>query len=149
MVARFALLLVIALSGVVRADTDVSAWEQIQADEEIELDDLVWQARPVVVFADSENDPRFAQQIDFLEARAKDLLERDVVVFTDTDPSLDSPLRETLRPRGFMLVLIGKDGDVKLRKPFPWDVRELSRSIDKMPMRQREIRERRAPAMEN
>jgi hypothetical protein len=41
-----------------------------------------------------------------------------------------------------MLTLIGKDGEVKLRKPFPWDVREISRSIDKMPMRQREIRER-------
>ena len=53
------------------------------------------------------------------------------------------PLREKLRPRGFMLVLIGKDGGVKLRKPFPYNVRELSRNIDKMPMRQREIRERR------
>jgi hypothetical protein len=38
-------------------------------------------------------------------------------------------------------VLVGKDGGNKLRKPFPWDVREISRSIDKMPMRQREIRE--------
>jgi hypothetical protein len=40
-----------------------------------------------------------------------------------------------------MLTLIGKDGGVKLRKPFPWDVREITRSVDKMPMRQREIRE--------
>lgn len=40
-----------------------------------------------------------------------------------------------------MLTLMGKDGNVKLRKPFPWHVREITRSIDKMPMRQREIRE--------
>ena len=40
-----------------------------------------------------------------------------------------------------MLTVIGKDGGVKLRKPFPWDVRELSRSIDKMPLRQQEIRD--------
>ncbi len=52
-----------------------------------------------------------------------------------------SDLRTKLRPRGFMLVLMGKDGEVKLRKPLPWTVRELSRSIDKMPMRQREERE--------
>jgi len=38
-----------------------------------------------------------------------------------------------------MLVLIGKDGGVKLRKPFPWNVREISRVIDKMPMRRQEI----------
>ena len=40
-------------------------------------------------------------------------------------------------------VLIGKDGTVYLRKPFPWSVREISRSIDKMPLRQQEIRDRR------
>jgi len=37
-------------------------------------------------------------------------------------------------------VLIGKDGNVKLRKPFAWGMRELSRVIDKMPMRQQEIK---------
>ena len=42
-----------------------------------------------------------------------------------------------------MLVLIGKDGSVYLRKPFPWSVREIGRSIDKMPLRQQEIRDRR------
>ena len=51
------------------------------------------------------------------------------------------PRRRKFRPRGFMLTLIGKDGEVELRKPFPWDVREISRSIDKMPLRQQEIRD--------
>ena len=49
--------------------------------------------------------------------------------------------RLRMRPRGFMLVLVGKDGGIKLRKPRPWDVREITRSIDKMTIRQREIRE--------
>ena len=40
-----------------------------------------------------------------------------------------------------LLVLVGKDGQIKLRKPFPWDVRELSNSIDKTPLRQQEIRD--------
>lgn len=108
-----------------------------------DLNEFVWENRPIVVFADSPNDPNFRQQIEFLEERADELAERDVIVMTDTDPSTDSALRQQLRPRGFMLVLVGKDGSVLLRKPFPWDVRELMRTIDKMPIRQREIRERR------
>ena len=68
---------------------------------------------------------------------------RDVVVFVDTDPKARSALRKKLRPRGFMLAIIGKDGQIKLRKPLPWDVRELTRSIDKMPLRRQEIDEAR------
>ncbi|MCH2163126.1 MAG: DUF4174 domain-containing protein [Marinovum sp.] len=109
-----------------------------------ELAEFSWVKRPVIVFADSEADPRFVQQMQLLEADLGELAEREIVVLTDTDPSTLSPLREKLRPRGFMLVLIGKDGGVKLRKPLPWSVRELSRTIDKMPMRQQEIRDRRA-----
>lgn len=71
------------------------------------------------------------------------LEERDVVVLTDTDPSARAPLRQKLRPRGFALVVIDKDGGVKLRKPTPWSVRELTRTIDKMPTREQEVRERR------
>lgn len=110
----------------------------------LDIDELVWLARPVVVFADSPNDPRFRQQIDLLRARPEDLAERDVIILTDTDPAAQSALRMRLRPRGFMLVLIGKDGEVELRKPAPWDVREITRSIDKMPLRQQEIEDRRA-----
>ncbi len=99
--------------------------------------------RPVIVFADSPADPRFSEQITLLESQIEELQKRDVVILTDTDPEALSPLRKKLRPRGFMLVLVGKDGTVYLRKPFPWSVRELSRSIDKMPLRQQEIRDRR------
>jgi len=66
-----------------------------------------------------------------------------VVVLMDTDPAARSPIRTKLRPRGFQMVLVDKDGVVKLRKPFPWSVREITRSIDKTPMRLREVEERR------
>jgi hypothetical protein len=110
---------------------------------ERELSDFLWLARPLVVFADGPNDPRFVQQMGYIEARPEELLERDVVVIVDTDPSAESPIRTALRPRGFDLVLIGKDGQRYLRKPNPWDVREITRSIDKMPMRQQEMRDQR------
>ena len=109
---------------------------------DIELDEFLWVARPVVIFADTPADPAFQRQIDLLAARADDLVARDVVVITDTDPAALSDLRRKLRPRGFMLAILGKDGGVKLRKPFPWDVREITRSIDKMPLRRQELRER-------
>lgn len=114
---------------------------------ETNLNDFLWEKRPIVVFADTERDPAFIRQMELLEDRKEALAERDVVILTDTDPEAMSELREELRPRGFMLVLIGKDGGVKLRKPFPWSVRELSRSIDKMPMRQQELRDRRDDAL--
>ena len=109
-----------------------------------DMDDLSqfhWKKRPVLVFADSAEDPAYIEQLELLHAREDELRARDVIVLTDTDPSARSAMRLKMRPRGFMLVLVGKDGGVKLRKPFPWDVREITRSIDKMPMRQREIRE--------
>lgn len=108
---------------------------------EQELDDFKWVSRVLVVFADSADDPRFTQQMELLAERPEDLIERDVVVITDTDPQTLSPIRKELRPRGFALVLVGKDGFVYLRKPLPWDIREISRSIDKMPLRQQELRD--------
>ena len=108
-----------------------------------DLSEFMWSKRPIVVFADSPDDPRFAEQMDRLSSGADVLQDRDIVVLTDTDPKNPSPLRKKLRPRGFMLVIIGKDGAVKLRTPLPWTVREITRSIDKMPEREREINLRR------
>lgn len=108
---------------------------------ESQLNDFLWQYRPLIVFADSASDPRFIRQMEFITDRPEPLAARDVIVLTDTDPAANNPLRTELRPRGFMLVLIGKDGEKYLRKPFPWDVREITRTIDKLPTRQREMRE--------
>ena len=121
-------------------ETEVNDNAIILKGAEINLDDFLWVNRPIVVLADSPDDPRFLEQLRLLEERLPDLKERDVVVITDTDPSQKTNLRQALRPRGFMLVLIGKDGGIKLRKPSPWSVREISRVIDKMPMRRQEIR---------
>ncbi|WP_298495093.1 DUF4174 domain-containing protein [uncultured Maritimibacter sp.] len=107
------------------------------------LDEFLWEARPLVIFADSEMDPNFVEQMERLAERPEDLAIRDVVVIIDTDPDARSPIRMELRPRGFDLVLIGKDGQKYLRKPTPWDIREISRSIDKMPIRLREMQDQR------
>ncbi len=113
---------------------------------EVTLEEFLWLKRPVVVFADSPHDPRFGEQIKLLLDRPGELAERDVVVITDTDPAARTAIRTRLRPRGFMLTLIAKDGRVNLRKPVPWDVREISHTIDKWPLRKQEIRDAKAEA---
>ncbi len=110
---------------------------------ESDLSEFLWTHRPIVVFADTPADPRFRQQIDMLLEGEEAMRDRDVIVLTDTDPGARSAIRSQLRPRGFQMVFIDKDGVVKLRKPSPWSVREIGRSIDKTPLREREIRERR------
>jgi hypothetical protein len=107
------------------------------------LADFLWTARIVAVLADTPNDPAFVQQMREIETRAADLLERDVVVITDTDPRGRSDLRQTLRARGFMLAIIEKDGTIAQRRPAPRDVREIAAIIDRFPLRRQEMLERR------
>lgn len=118
----------------------------IRAADSVNLNDFLWLKRPLVVFADTPADPRYVEQMGYLIDRLNVLDARDVVIVTDTDPAARSDLRQKLRPRGFGLVLIGKDGVIYLRKPAPWEVREITRSIDKLPVRQQELRDGRAGA---
>lgn len=144
---NIALVALIALPAAAEEKTVLERWEedrtQVFDGSEIILDDLNWIARPLVIFADTPEDPRFQQQMDLLIADADRLAERDVIIITDTNRSEMSDLRTTLRPRGYMMALVAKDGRVALRKPGPYSVREISRSIDKMPLRQQEIADRR------
>ena len=98
-----------------------------------------WVARPLVIFADSPFDPRFVLQMEMLAEDPDVLEERDVIILTDTDVDAYGPLRERLRPYEFTLVLLDKEGNVVLRKSTPWTPRELSRTIDKLPIRRDEI----------
>ena len=111
----------------------------ITVDKDTNLKVYEWSHRPVVIFANSDKDPNFISQMEFLSEDIRALQERDIIVLIDTDPNFSSSLRKKLRPHGFAFILIGKDGQVKLRKPSPWNIREIARVIDKMPIRQQEI----------
>ncbi|WP_410217534.1 DUF4174 domain-containing protein [Paracoccus sp. (in: a-proteobacteria)] len=106
---------------------------------DVEPSQFLWSARPVVVFADTPDDPAFLEQIEALRRDGRALAARDVVVVTDSNPDSNSAWRQQLRPRGFSLVLIDKDGQVKIRRPSPWDAREIGRAIDRLPLRRQEI----------
>jgi len=106
------------------------------------LDQFLWLRRPVVVFADTPNDPNFRRQMLAIEADLAALEDRDVVVIIDTDPEARSAVRQRLRPRGFSLVLMDKDGEVKRRAPAAWSMREITHAIDRFPLRREEMLER-------
>jgi hypothetical protein len=108
----------------------------------VTLAEFLWIKRPVLVFADSPNDPSFRRQIELLEADRGELAEYDVVVIADTRPAARSFLRQRFRPRGFSLLILDKDGEVKIRKPLPWDVREITHAIAKFPLTRQEMLER-------
>lgn len=131
-------------------DPDQSVIARWQADPtqvfdaaEVTLAELQWQLRAVVVFADTPEDPRFRQQMDLLLASVADLASRDVILITDTDPAARTSIRLDLRPRGYALTVVDKDGRVLQRKPELWSVRELTGSIDRTPLRAQEIESRR------
>lgn len=96
-------------------------------------EDFVFASRPVVVFADTPDDPAFRSQLDLIARDAAYLAQRDVVVVVDTDPAQQSAWRRKLRPVGFSLVILDKQGVLVDRKPFPWSAREIGRAIDKTP----------------
>lgn len=100
---------------------------------------LLYEKRVLVVFADTERDPAFARQMALLARDPAALDLRDIVVLVDTDPATRSAWRQKLRPRGFSLVLVDKDGSVALRKPLPWDVREITHVIDRTPQGRQEL----------
>ncbi|MBF9047678.1 DUF4174 domain-containing protein [Rhodobacterales bacterium LSUCC0031] len=110
-----------------------------RAARDVTLEEFLWIARPLIVFADSPADPRVREQLQMLADRPDVLAERDVVIIVDTDPSEETALRRALRPRGFSLVIVQKDGRVGLRRPSPRDVREIVRGIDNFALRQEEM----------
>lgn len=103
--------------------------------ESAELNQYKWQKRPLVIFAPFKNDADYLQQMAMLEKNKVQLAERDIVVLSDTAPKDHGKLRAQLNPKGFEVVLVGKDGGMKLRDQKPISAEVLFSTIDQMPMR--------------
>ena len=98
--------------------------------------------RLVVVVA-RPGDPRATQQHAALEHAAAALRERDVVV-QDVAPEAarcERPELGVAMQTAFEVLLVGKDGGVKLRREKPVAASEITALIDTMPMRRNEMRQ--------
>ncbi|MFN3524732.1 MAG: DUF4174 domain-containing protein [Paracoccus sp. (in: a-proteobacteria)] len=94
---------------------------------------LRWQARPLVVLGEGA---QVEAQIAALMPAAGALRDRDVVLLTEGPGA--APLRAQGVAEGFAVLLVGKDGGIKLMRDSHVDPSEILALIDSMPMRQRE-----------
>lgn len=108
---------------------------QILAADSAALEAYRWNKRPVIIFAASQQDAKYIEQVRMLKQQQPALEERDIIVLTDTSPNTKSTLRSQLQPEGFEIVLVGKDGGIKLRETSPISAEVLLSTIDRMPMR--------------
>ena len=119
------------------------------------MDAYLWTNRPLLVFAPSREHPFFAAQQESLYGHAQALSERDVVVveiagdrvLVDGEPAPDlhaSKLRQryVVDQNEAAVLLVGKDGGLKVKKSEVFLAEELFETIDAMPMRLQEMRER-------
>ena len=95
----------------------------------------------LVVLIARPNDPRVAQQQTDLENDAEALRERDVVVqeITPEVAANERPELGVSSDEAFAVLLVGKDGEVKLRRDKPVNASEITALIDTMPMRRQEV----------
>ena len=129
----------------------------------VTLESLRDRSRPVLVFAPSTT-PALVQQMHILAAGAHDLHDRNVltipllvnddgkpwdVTFPLSDIGQMPPGEQTaarhrfhIRPNDFTVILIGNDGGEKLRSHQPISIDTLRSTIDAMPMRQEEMRQK-------
>ena len=122
--------------------------------EEILLESFQWENRVLVLIAHNSDDEFYQNQMHKFSSLEDELLDRDLVtisIFNRECSTLDGEvisdsssqgIRERLSPpeSGYSIFLIGKDGGVKLKQDEVLEPAELFHVIDRMPMRQREMR---------
>lgn len=124
------------LSPLVRAEMPIATIPAETAD----LASMKWQKRPIIIFADTPADPALTEQMSNLAQVFPALTERDVDIIVDTNPNAMTEIRRLLRPVGFAIILIDKDGNIVMRKPSPRSGREIISTIDRLPLRRDEQR---------
>jgi hypothetical protein len=119
------------------------------------MDRYIWNNRPVIVFAPTPGDPLLAAQRETLDSKDDAFRDRDMILIEVTGDAVyvngrpvsgadadDLRARFAIDRTTSRAVLIGKDGGVKLRSGTAFSADELFATIDAMPMRHREMRQR-------
>jgi len=120
---------------------------------DLDLDALRWKNRVLVLFSPSESDPLFQLQKQGLASSAEEVLDRNLMILEIVEQGqsragnqlLSEKSVQAIRKRfgvqagTFQVLLIGKDGGVKLRSSGAVSMKDLFGLIDSMPMRQQEM----------
>jgi len=124
---------------------------------EVNLDDYRWENRILITISDDRESHQFLEQKKLFSGLDNEFTERDLIVISlfyfdcsevgeryMTDESADRLKRRLVDENAvssFSVMVIGKDGGIKLRSEEVIEPDELFSVIDRMPMRQREMRE--------
>ncbi len=104
--------------------------------------------RLLLIFAPRASDPRWARQDALLARSRSPFADRDLLRFDlferGQSPGAASGLRARyhIKSGSFRVLLIGKDGHVAFSSSTPVALSDLTSRIDRMPMRQDEMRHR-------
>ena len=111
------------------------------------LEEYRWENRLLFILNPDSGQALRHQQVRVFKDYESEMIERDLIMFIVTESDvLDSNGKDVDLKKEDLpfttyngLVLVGKDGGVKLRKPFVVSPQEIFDLIDSMPMRQAEM----------
>jgi hypothetical protein len=123
----------------------------------LDLTQFQWKTRLLFIFAPNHNHPFFDSLHKSLLAQKSEVADRDLVIFEilESGPSslntkdLDCQTAQSLRKKfdilkgRFVVILVGKDGGIKLNRQDLTQLEDVFALIDAMPMRQEEMRQKR------
>lgn len=115
-----------------------------------------WKNRILLVFSPTDADPAFKAFDQSISRQISEVKHRDLIVLRifETGPSFieEKPLphedvenlqtRFRVKPGRFSVILVGKDGGIKLLREDQAELKEIFDLIDTMPMRQQEMKQK-------
>ena len=122
----------------------------------MDLSQFKWKNRLLFLFGEDASDPLFKNLQSQIVAQKAEVDDRDLIVFEVPAKGLgrmntsilDRKEADSIRNHfaitgdEFSLILVGKDGGIKLKRMDQVDLREVFELIDSMPMRQNEMRQK-------
>lgn len=123
---------------------------------DLNIEDFQWKKRLLLIFSPNSADPLFNSLSNEISSRPGDVEDRDLAIFeilesgvskmdsSELEPQKSVSIRERFEiPNNtFTVILLGKDGGIKLKRNDHVRLEEIFRLIDSMPMRQDEMRQK-------
>jgi hypothetical protein len=124
---------------------------------DLNIEDFQWKKRLLLIFSPNRADPLFNSLANEISSRREDVEDRDLVIFEILESGASKMNSSELEPQKaasfqkqfeipentFTVILLGKDGGIKLKRSDHVRLEEIFRLIDSMPMRQDEMRQKR------
>jgi hypothetical protein len=148
--------MLVVLGSFLMVTAITTAWGKEGEREAVDLSSYRWRHRLLLIFTPSADVPAYQALVEKLIRERAEVLDRDLIVFHLVDQGQNQVGEAVLSPQGaetlrqrfgvpknqFRVILIGKDGGVKLSQRSV-DLANVFGLIDSMPMRQREMQEKR------